>query len=114
MKWTVKTVDNWRRKEVFRHPLGQKAGIHSLDAIYDRPCNRSADVENFPGRKCEAPESLHLPLGIPFMQGHAVHWQWPARLSNYELDLVKSLAEAFSVAYPRYEDFSKLKKAKLS
>jgi signal transduction histidine kinase len=35
-------------------------------------------------------------------------------LSAYELNLVKSLAESFSVAYARYEDFSKLEKAKRS
>jgi signal transduction histidine kinase len=35
-------------------------------------------------------------------------------LTQNEIDLVKSLAETFSIAYARYEDFNKLEKAKES
>ncbi|MEO8412657.1 MAG: hypothetical protein ABI472_03325 [Ginsengibacter sp.] len=36
------------------------------------------------------------------------------QLSEAEIDLVRSLAETFSIAYARYEDFNKLEQAKES
>jgi hypothetical protein len=39
-------------------------------------------------------------------------WALKPELSTEEIELVKSLVEAFSIAYARYEDFVKLEKAK--
>jgi signal transduction histidine kinase len=56
------------------------------------------------------PESLYLHF-VPFGQG-MLYVGNVAALTEEKLSLVKSLAETFSVAYARYEDFSKLRKAK--
>ncbi|SDB19724.1 His Kinase A (phospho-acceptor) domain-containing protein [Flavobacteriaceae bacterium MAR_2010_188] len=59
----------------------------------------------------EAPESLTLQF-VPFPQG-MLYVGSAEDLSSSELDLVKNLANAFSVAYARYEDFNKLEISKL-
>jgi signal transduction histidine kinase len=58
----------------------------------------------------ETPESLDLHF-VPFAQG-MLYIGNVAPLSSYETDMVKSLAESFSIAYARYEDFDNLEKAK--
>jgi signal transduction histidine kinase len=56
------------------------------------------------------PESLDLHF-VPFKQG-MLYVGNNQPLSDENIDLVKALAEVFSVAYARYEDFVKLEKAK--
>jgi signal transduction histidine kinase len=56
------------------------------------------------------PESLTLQL-IPFAQG-MLYTGSVETLSDTQIELVKALAEAFSAAYARYEDFKKLEDAK--
>ena len=56
------------------------------------------------------PESLDLHF-VPFAQG-MLYVGNIQPLTKEELDLVGSLAEAFSIAYARYEDFRKLEMAK--
>ena len=56
------------------------------------------------------PESLDLHF-LPFKQG-MLYVGNTAPLSQDELQLVQSLAEAFSIAYARYEDFTQLEAAK--
>ncbi len=58
----------------------------------------------------------HLPTGLdlhffPFLQG-MLYAGNTAPLSDDEKDLVQSLADAFSTAYARYEDFNRLETAK--
>ena len=54
------------------------------------------------------PENLNLHF-IPFKQG-MLYVGNTNPLTEEALDLVKSLAEAFSIAYARYEDFAQLEK----
>ncbi|MCW3120027.1 MAG: hypothetical protein JWM28_4109 [Chitinophagaceae bacterium] len=56
------------------------------------------------------PESLYLQL-LPFLQG-MLYVGSDAPLNDEELQLVQNLADAFSTAYARYEDFNKLESAK--
>ena len=56
------------------------------------------------------PESLILHF-IPFAQG-MLYVGDVSPLTDEKLDLVKTLAEAFSIAYARYEDFKNLEEAK--
>lgn len=56
------------------------------------------------------PETLTLQL-VPFAQGMLYVGSVEA-LTEDQVGLVKALAEAFSVAYARYEDFKKLEEAK--
>jgi C4-dicarboxylate-specific signal transduction histidine kinase len=48
---------------------------------------------------------------VPFLQG-IVYVGNTAALTNENLQLVQSVADAFSTAYARYEDFVKLEQAK--
>jgi signal transduction histidine kinase len=56
------------------------------------------------------PESLDLHF-VPFAQG-MLYVGSIAPLEEKELELARSLAKAFSIAYARYEDFVKLERAK--
>ncbi|MBN3520994.1 hypothetical protein JYB62_13375 [Algoriphagus lutimaris] len=58
----------------------------------------------------EPPESLTLQF-IPFPQG-MLYVGSTADLTSVQIDLVQNLADAFSVAYARYEDFKQLEDAK--
>src|SRR5680860_1046052 len=69
------------------------------------------DQETYQGADAP-PESLDLHF-VPFTQG-MLYVGSPYSLSEEEIDLVKSLAGAFEIAYARYEDFVKLEKAKES
>jgi signal transduction histidine kinase len=55
-------------------------------------------------------DGIHLHF-LPFLQG-MLYVGNTERLSNAALDLIQSLAEAFSTAYARYEDFILLENAK--
>ncbi|MBT8301774.1 MAG: two-component sensor histidine kinase [Maribacter sp.] len=58
------------------------------------------------------PESLHLHF-IPFTQG-MLYVGNVEPLAKDQIESVQSLADAFAIAYARYEDFNKLEKAKQS
>ncbi len=58
----------------------------------------------------EPPESLNLHF-VPFAQG-MLYVGDVNPLTDEKLELVKTLAEAFSIAYARYEDFKNLEEAK--
>jgi signal transduction histidine kinase len=57
-----------------------------------------------------SPDNLYLHF-VPFLQG-MLYVGNTSKLSQENLDLIQSLAEAFATAYARYEDFSKLEAAK--
>jgi signal transduction histidine kinase len=67
------------------------------------------DMDTYQGNEA-SPESLFLNF-IPFKQG-MLYVGSTEPLSDEEFNLSASLAEAFSIAYARYEDFVKLEKAK--
>ncbi len=58
----------------------------------------------------QAPDSLTLQF-VPFKQG-MLYVGSADRLQNNQIELVHDLAEAFSTAYARYEDFTRLEAAK--
>ena len=58
------------------------------------------------------PESLNLHQ-VPFKQG-MLYVGSAKPLADDQIDLIQSLADAFSVAYSRYEDFVQLEEAKES
>jgi signal transduction histidine kinase len=67
------------------------------------------DSQTYQGAET-APESLDLHF-VPFKQG-MLYVGNTTSLSEDQIELVKSLAEAFAIAYARYEDFKKLEQAK--
>ncbi|WP_367177057.1 sensor histidine kinase, partial [uncultured Eudoraea sp.] len=58
----------------------------------------------------QPPESLHLHF-VPFTQG-MLYVGNVEPLAEDQIESVQSLADAFAIAYARYEDFTKLEKAK--
>ena len=104
---SLRTVSQWHRKEVFTHHWNKDEFTKWMQSMIAK--GQIHDRETFQGGS-DAPESLYL-QGIPFLQG-MLYVGSTMPLSTYETDLVKSLAEAFSVAYARYEDFIKLEKTK--
>jgi signal transduction histidine kinase len=104
---STRTVEQWRKKEVFKHHWNKDEFTNWMQSLIAK--RQIQDMQTFQGGEL-APESLDL-YGIPFIQG-MLYVGCTEPLSTYELELVKSLAEAFSVAYARYEDFNKLEKTK--
>ncbi|MBT8283934.1 MAG: hypothetical protein KJO71_01000, partial [Muriicola sp.] len=58
----------------------------------------------------QPPESLHLHF-VPFTQG-MLYVGNVGPLEDEQIELIQTLADAFAIAYARYEDFVKLEKAK--
>jgi signal transduction histidine kinase len=100
-------VDFWRKNQVYKEHWNKEDFINWLKSIMKTGQVKSA--EEYQG-SATAPESLHLHF-IPFKQG-MLYVGNTNPLSKHELDLVKSLANSFSIAYARYEDFNNLEIAK--
>lgn len=100
-------VTHWHRKEVYleywsrRQFLAWTHSILEFGQIHDSGIYQGAP---------QPPKSLYLNL-VPFEQG-MLYVGHVLPLAEDKLSIVKSLAETFSEAYARYEDFSKLQKAK--
>jgi len=101
------TLEAWRNREVFTQRWSQQEFLDFGKGLMEQ--EQISDLESYQGAE-EAPESLYLHF-IPFNQG-MLYVGSTEPLNDEEVDLSKSLAEAFSIAYARYEDFVKLEKAK--
>ena len=106
---TTNSIAHWRKKKVYHQHWNKTEFL-----AWTRSMMEQGQVQNqkaYQGAEAP-PESLDLHF-IPFSQGMLYVGNVTA-LSEDEIDLVKSLAKAFSVAYARYEDFTKLEHAKQS
>ncbi len=104
---TRNTVQSWRKKEVYQLHWSREdfiAWTHEMMKL-----RQIEKPEEYQGAE-EPPESLHLHF-IPFAQG-MLYVGHQEQLEEENIGLVKSLAEAFSFAYARYEDFVVLEEAK--
>jgi signal transduction histidine kinase len=104
---TTNTVDYWRKKQVYREHWDQKEFIDWTKSMMKLGQIESA--ETYQG-STTPPESLYLHF-VPFAQG-MLYVGDANPLKDEKLDLVRTLAEAFSIAYARYEDFKHLEDAK--
>ena len=98
-------VQYWRKKEVYKEhwdPAAFRKNWIKLSSL--RKTSMDSSQAEHP------PENLHLHL-LPFLQG-MLYVGSDAPLNEDELNLVQNLADAFSTAYARYEDFNKLEAAK--
>jgi signal transduction histidine kinase len=96
-------ISHWRDKKIFRETwnpddiknwyrfLARQGLIDSIEAYMDHQ---------------EIPDSLHLHF-VPFRQG-VIYAGCKRPLNDENLGAIQSLADAFSVAYSRYEDFYQL------
>ncbi len=104
-----KTVAHWRKKSITNN-TGTRKNL-KLDAIHVMKQGQIQDVATYQDATAP-PDSLDLHF-IPFTQG-MLYVGNTKQLQEGDIDLVRSLAEAFAIAYARYEDFTKLEKAKRS
>jgi signal transduction histidine kinase len=106
---TANSVEYWRKGLVYTEHWDREDFVRWMQSMIDQ--GQVQNTETYQGA-AKPPESLHLHF-VPFTQG-MLYVGNTSLLTNDEIDPVKSLAEAFSIAYARYEDFIKLEKAKQS
>ena len=104
---TSNTVEHWQKKQVYRTHWDKEEFIEWTKSMMKLGQIQSA--ETYQG-STTPPESLHLHF-VPFAQG-MLYVGDVQPLTDEKLELVKTLAEAFSIAYARYEDFKNLEDAK--
>ena len=104
---TRKSVDHWRRQKVYTYHWSKEQFMSFMNGMMAQ--GQVETAASYQGGE-EPPESLTLQF-VPFPQG-MLYVGSSEPLTSYKIELVKALAEAFSVAYARYEDFTKLEAAK--
>ncbi len=104
---TSNTVKSWRKKEVYKDHWNKEEFINWTRSMMK--LGQVQSPETYQG-SAQPPESLDLHF-VPFAQG-MLYVGNVAPLDEEKLALVKTLAEAFSIAYARYEDFKNLEEAK--
>jgi signal transduction histidine kinase/ketosteroid isomerase-like protein len=101
------TVDHWKKQLVYREEWNQKQFIQFMKSLIEH--GLIDDQDNFQSGR-DAPDYLALQM-VPFEQG-MLYVGSSEKLDKEQIELVQSLADSFSVAYARYEDFKKLEEAK--
>jgi signal transduction histidine kinase len=104
---TRNTVENWRKKHVLKVHWSKEDFV-----VWTRSMLKIGQIQNaetYQGA-ADAPESLNLHF-VPFRQG-MLYVGDVSPLTDEKLELVKTLAQTFSIAYARYEDFKQLEEAK--
>jgi signal transduction histidine kinase len=104
---TEQIVAHWNRKEMYNPHWDEAAFIDFTKVLSERGAITTGEKFLVESR----PSDLYLHF-IPFLQG-MLYVGDTAPLSDEHLQLVHALAEAFSTAWSRYEDFNKLESAKL-
>ena len=104
---TGNMIEYWRKKKVYTQHWNREDFIKWMQSMIS--IGQIQTRKEYQG-DAKPPESLDLHF-IPFMQGMLyVGNSKPLLLEKIEL--VKTLAEVFSIAYARYEDFIHLEEAK--
>ena len=104
---TVRMIGNWRSKTVYKEHWEQEQFQNWVQSIYAQGHHSVTETFSEYGDLFSG-LNLHF---IPFSQG-MLYIGGQETLVEYEIDLVRSLADTFSVAYARYEDFKQLEDAK--
>jgi signal transduction histidine kinase len=104
---TRKIVNSWRKNEVYTDHWDVKQFQSWVDSMVIQ--GQVEQKEQYQGSEAP-PESLNLQF-IPFLQG-LLYVGSHDPLDESQIKLVDSIADTFSVAYARYEDFRELEKAK--
>jgi len=96
----------WRRKEIYKTHWDEAAFLEQAKSLVEQGSITTGETYLTEHR----PTDLYLHF-LPFLQG-LLYVGDAASLSEEHLQLVQALADAFSTAYARYEDFNKLEAAK--
>ena len=102
-------IDNWKTQTVHKTHWSQRQFQKFTESLKNRGLITSLKAYQ-QGEK--PPKSLNLHQ-VPFKQG-MLYVGSSEVLEEDQIELVQSLADAFSVAYARYEDFVQLEQAKHS
>ena len=106
---TANTVAHWRKGSIFNEHWNREEFISWTRSLMEQ--GQISDKTTYQGA-ANPPDSLNLHF-IPFTQG-MLYVGSENPLNNEQIELVQSLADTFAIAYARYEDFTKLEKAKQS
>ncbi|MGB5229355.1 MAG: ATP-binding protein, partial [Eudoraea sp.] len=106
---TANTVAHWRKGSIFNEHWNREEFISWTRSLMEQ--GQISNKNTYQGA-ANPPESLNLHF-IPFTQG-MLYVGSENPLNNEQIELVQSLADTFAIAYARYEDFTKLEKAKQS
>jgi len=101
-----KVLAHWHKNEIFKDHWDEAAFAEWTKSLVNQGAIASEEQYSTAHR----PTNLDLNF-LPFLQG-MLYVGSEAPLSEEEIHLVQSLADAFSTAYARYEDFNKLESAK--
>lgn len=104
---TINSVNHWRQGIIFKTHWNKQEFLNFMQSMIKE--GQVMNPETYQGAAAP-PESLDLHF-VPFKQG-MLYVGSSLPLEVAELQLVKSLAESFSIAYARYEDFRQLEEAK--
>ena len=101
-----KMVDSWRHKEPYIDHWKEEAFSQFADALVKQRAisSKAQYMRTLPH------EGVHLNF-LPFLQG-MLYVGNIEPLAEDNIDLIQAVADAFSTAYARYEDFNKLEAAK--
>jgi signal transduction histidine kinase len=103
---TQETVQHWREQKMYTAHWNKEEFLQFAENLM--ASQQIKDIQTYQDGT-EAPSSLTLQF-LPFAQG-MLYVGSLNDLSTEQLSLVQSLADAFSTAYARYEDFNKLETA---
>ena len=104
---TSNTVNHWKKNQVYKEHWNKEEFINWTKSMIE--IGQVQNAETYQGTSTP-PESLDLHF-VPFAQG-MLYVGNVSPLTNEKLELVKTLAKAFSIAYARYEDFKNIEEAK--
>ncbi|MBC7867084.1 MAG: hypothetical protein H7X88_06075, partial [Gloeobacteraceae cyanobacterium ES-bin-316] len=102
---TALIIASWQKKEMYKQHWDEARFIEFTKNLVQQGAITSGEKYLTENR----PTDLYLHF-LPFLQGMLYAGNTTA-LSGDELQLVQNLADAFSTAYARYEDFNKLESA---
>ena len=97
----------WQGKKVYKKHWNKKDFINWTKSMIE--IGQVQNEKTYQGSSTP-PDSLNLHF-VPFAQG-MLYVGNVSPLTDEKLELVKTLAEAFSIAYTRYEDFKNIEEAK--
>ncbi len=103
----ARAVKHWRKNKIFREYWDKNQFLNFMNNLLKS--GQIKNSESFQGL-APPPETLYLNF-VPFKQGMLYVGNISA-LTDEVLQLMQSLADSFSIAYARYEDFKNLEEAK--
>jgi signal transduction histidine kinase len=100
-------VENWRQQKVYTEQWDRQQFRDWMESLYKQ--GQIKDIQQYQHGE-SAIESLSLQF-IPFSKGMLYVGSYEP-VDVFQIDFLTPLADSFSVAYDRYEDFQKLEDAK--